>query len=407
MNRMLFTLALRNVLRQKVRTAMTLTAIAFGVAGLILSGGFIKDIFVQLGEAIIHSQTGHIQIFEKDFLDKGSRKPEKYLIADPAEVARQIATIDAVEEVSARLNFTGLLNNGRRDLAIIGEGIEAEKETRLGTYLSITEGRQLKDSDSFGLLAGQGVAHSLGLKPGDHVTLVLNTADGALNSIELEVIGIFQSFSKDFDARAIRIPLAAARELLLTEGANLLVVTLTSTEATDEAYAKIGQQIGDGPLDTRHWRQLSDFYDKTIQLYDRQFGVLEWIIMFMVLLSVVNSINMSTFERQSEFGTLRALGNRPRDVFRMLMAEGLVLGVGGASIGVLVGILIAAVVSAIGIPMPPPPNANVGYTAFIRIVPEILAKAWLIGLVATVLAAMLPARRTVKTPIVDALRQGV
>ncbi|MCP5241059.1 MAG: FtsX-like permease family protein, partial [Zoogloeaceae bacterium] len=124
-------------------------------------------------------------------------------------------------------------------------------------------------------------------------------------------------------------------------------------------------------------------------------------------LSVVNSINMSTFERQSEFGTLRALGNRPRDVFRMLMAEGLVLGVGGASIGVLVGILIAAVVSAIGIPMPPPPNANVGYTAFIRIVPEILAKAWLIGLVATVLAAMLPARRTVKTPIVDALRQGV
>lgn len=407
MNRMLFTLALRNVLRQKLRTSMTLTAIAFGVAGLILSGGFIKDIFIQLGEAIIHSQTGHIQVFKKDFLDKGSRKPEKYLIPDSAAVARRLETIDSVDSVAERLNFSGLLNNGRRDLAIIGEGIEAEKEAQLGTYLTITDGRQLTDSDRFGLLAGQGVAHALGIKPGDHVTLVLNTADGALNSIEFEVVGIFQSFSKDFDARAIRIPLAAARELLLTDGANLMVLTLHDTGATDSAYAQVMQQIANGPLDARHWRQLSDFYDKTIQLYDRQFGVLEWIIMFMVLLSVINSINMSTFERQSELGTLRALGNRPKDVFHLLMAEGLVLGITGASIGVLLGIAVALLASAIGIPMPPPPNANVGYTAFIRIVPEIVIKAWLIGLAATVLAATLPARRTVRTPIVDALRQGV
>lgn len=407
MNSMLITLAIRNVFRQRIRSLMTLAAIAFGVAGLILSGGFIQDIFVQLGEAIIHSQTGHIQIFKRDFLDKGSRKPENYLIPEPAKVAEHLGRLEHVSEVAARLNFSGLLNNGRRDLAVIGQGIEPDKEARLGSYLSITKGRQIVNSDRFGLLAGQGVAHSLGLEPGDHVTLVMNTTGGALNSLEFEVVGIFQSFSQDFDARAVRIPLSAAQELMLTDGANLLVVTLNETAATDRAYAKVLQTIDMNGLDARNWRQLSDFYDKTIQLYDRQFGVLEWIILLMVLLSVVNSVNMSCFERQGEFGTLRALGNRPRDVFKLLMTESLVLGMSGATLGVFLGVSIALVVSAVGISMPPPPNANVGYTAYVRIVPAIVGKAWLIGFLATVLAAVLPAKRMVKTPVVDALRQSV
>lgn len=80
---MLIRLAIRNLLRQKIRTAMTLAAIIFGVSGLIVSGGFVQDIFVQLGESIIHSQTGHVQVFRKDFREKGTRQPENYLIPDP------------------------------------------------------------------------------------------------------------------------------------------------------------------------------------------------------------------------------------------------------------------------------------------------------------------------------------
>ncbi|WP_454456876.1 hypothetical protein [Thauera phenylacetica] len=80
---MLHKLALRNVFRQRVRSAITLAAIVFGVTGLILSGGFVQDIFVQLGEAIIQSETGHVQVFREDFREKGNRQPDRYLIEDP------------------------------------------------------------------------------------------------------------------------------------------------------------------------------------------------------------------------------------------------------------------------------------------------------------------------------------
>lgn len=403
---MLLKLSIRNVFRQKVRTAMTLAAIMFGVSGLILAGGFVHDIFIQLGEAIIHSQTGHVQVFRKDYLERGTRQPDRFLIDSPDTLAKRISALPEVGEVAARLNFAGLLNNGRRDLAIIGEGIEPDKEARLGTYLQVTAGRHLADSDRFGMVVGQGVAHSLNLKPGDPVTLVMNTSDGALNTLDFEVVGVFQSFSKDFDARAVRIPLAAAQALMATTGSNVLVVTLHRTEDTDTGLAAIKALLDPSQTEARSWRTLSDFYDKTLQLYDRQFGVLQLIILCMVLLSVANSVNMSTFERMGEFGTLQALGNRKRYIFRLIIVENMLLGLMGATLGVVVGALLALAISAIGIPMPPPPNANLGYTAFIRIVPLTVASAFVIGFFATVLAAIIPARRVSGMPVVEALRQG-
>lgn len=385
---------------------MALAAVIFGVTGLIVSGGFVQDIFVQLGEAIIHSQTGHIQVFRRDFLEQGMRQPERFLIESPDRLGARLAAAPGVTEVAARLNFSGLLNNGRRDLAIIGEGIEASKEARLGGYLKVIAGRQLSDEDTFGMMVGQGVAAALGLSVGDLVTVIVNTSDGALNTLDLEVIGVFQSFSKDFDSRAIRIPLRSAQDLLLTEGANLMVISLKETAQTDAVQARLLPLLPID-IDARTWYQLSDFYEKAVQLYDRQFGVLQLIILFMVLLSVANTVNMGVAERLGEFGTLQALGNSRLQVFELILVENILLGAIGAAGGLVIGLLVAETISTIGIPMPAPPNSNQGYTAHIQQDLWTSLKAVAIGFSSAALASLLPARRVSRTPIVDALHHSI
>ena len=57
--------------------------------------------------------------------------------------------------------------------------------------------------------------------------------------------------------------------------------------------------------------------------------------------------------------------------------------------------------------MPPPPNANLGYTAYIRIVPLTLVTSALVGFVATVLASIVPAYKVTRMQVVDALRQNI
>lgn len=403
----MFKLALRNILRQKTHTLMTLAAVIAGVTGIILAGGWVQDIYVQLGEALIHSQSGHLQTYRQGYYEAGSRSPEKYLIDTPDTIRQQIASETGVTQVMARLNFSGLLNNGKSDLPIIGEGVEPSHEVKLGSSVQITEGRQLNDEDTFGILLGKGVAQALQLKPGDPVTLLINTLDGALNSLDFQVTGIFQSFSNDFDARAVRIPLAAAQELLGTQGVNALVISLKHTEETDHIAAQLKQSLESSGLEVKTWVELNDFYEKTVEMYKGQFGVLQIIILIMVLLSVANSVNMSIFERVGEFGTMMALGNDSHQVFRLIISENLLLGLIGGGLGVGTGILLATAISAIGIPMPPPPNADLGYIARIQIVPSVLLLALGIGFTATVLAAILPARHVSRIPVVDALRQNI
>jgi putative ABC transport system permease protein len=160
-------------------------------------------------------------------------------------------------------------------------------------------------------------------------------------------------------------------------------------------------------LEVWTWEELNDFYDKTVKLYDQQFGVLRLIVLAMVLLSVANSVNMSVFERVAEFGTMRALGNRSRTVFLLVTIETVFLGVIGASIGVIVGMVSAFAISAIGIPMPPPPHADLGYTARIQLVPGVIFGAFVVGVIATTFAGMFAALRVSRIPVVHALRQAI
>jgi putative ABC transport system permease protein len=399
-------LAVRNLLRHGLRTLLTLTAVALGVGGLILAGGFIEDIFVQLGEGTIHSQLGHLQVYRQGYYAYGAQRPLAYLIEKPQKEAQHVAAMPEVRETLFRLSFSGLLNSGRSDFAVLVEGGEPDKEARVATFHTLIDGRPLRGTDRFGIYVGEGVARTLKLKAGQVVTLLANTREGALNTVELEVVGVFRSYSKEYDARAVRIDLATATQLLDTEAVNSIVVLLKDTESTPAVAARLREQLEPRGLEVKTWIELSDFYSKTVNLFRRQFGFLELVILLMIVLSVLNSINLNMYERRGEFGTMRALGNRDRAVFALIVMESALLGLVGSLAGVVIGIAFAALVSVIGIPMPPPPNAELGYIAQIRTVPSIVVGAALIGMAASTLAALLPGIRLSRMPVAEALRQN-
>lgn len=399
-------LAWRNAVRQRLRSAVTIGAVAAGVAALILAGGFVQDIFVQLGEALIHSQSGHLQVSRAGYRDAGARQPERYVIEPIEPLRKRIAAIPGVAEVMARAQFAGLLNNGRRDLPVLAEGVEPAREARLGTFVRIVAGRALRADDAYGAAIGKGLAEALALAPGDRATLVVATAAGAANTLDVEIVGVFQTFSRDYDARAVQVTLAAAHEALTHQGANTLAVLLDRTADTAPVKAALEAQI-DAALEVHAWQALNDFYDKTVALYERQFGVLGVIVLVMVLLGVSNSVNAALLERIGEFGTLRALGDPARRIAAMAMAEALLLGIAGAVLGVAIGVGGALAISAVGIPMPPPPNADLGYVAAIRVLPGTVVQAATTGIVATLLAAVVPTVRAVRIPIAAALARNV
>jgi putative ABC transport system permease protein len=132
-----------------------------------------------------------------------------------------------------------------------------------------------------------------------------------------------------------------------------------------------------------------------------------WLVIgLLILLSISNTLTMAVMERTSEIGTMMALGLRRRKVLRLFLNEGVVLGMVGGILGVSVGWALALLISYVGIPMPPPPGMDVGFTAEIMVTRTLAFAALTMAVIATTLAAVYPAWKASRLEIVHALRHN-
>jgi putative ABC transport system permease protein len=159
-------------------------------------------------------------------------------------------------------------------------------------------------------------------------------------------------------------------------------------------------------FDVVPWYELADIYNKTARLFTRQVQGIKFIIALIIMLSIWNTMTMSVIERTSEIGTSMALGVQRSDVLRRFVYEGGVLGFFGGILGVLAGLLLAAVVTAIGIPMPPPPGVAHGYTTEIIVTKTIALESFVLAVGTTLVASLYPAWTASRKQIVDALRHS-
>ena len=108
-------------------------------------------------------------------------------------------------------------------------------ESSLGFAPRLTSGRDLdtKSSGEVEALIGAGVAKSMNVKVGDGLTLLAVTSDGALNGIDVQIVGIVNTGFKEMDDRYLRITLPSAQRLLQSDRVTNLVVGLDDTENTD------------------------------------------------------------------------------------------------------------------------------------------------------------------------------
>lgn len=402
-------LAFRNVFRNRVRSLITLGAIAFGCVSLIIAGGFIEDTFTQLRESYIRSFLGHIQIYKKGFLEKGPARPFDFMISDPAKVMDMVASSPHVKSAAPRLEFSGLLSTGDTTVSFIGQGVDPVKEAGISTFVQIDSGKNLSAGDAYSVILGKGLAEAITVKAGDPVILVSNTKGGSINALDAIVEGVFFTSSKAFDDRALRVPIATAQKLLHTDEVQTIVVLLDDTEKTGLVMDDLaGRFKKDGlDLEIKPWYEMADFYTKTVTLYRKQFFVLKLIIGIVVILSVFNTMNMSILERTGEVGTIMALGMKRKGVVFLFMIEGLILGVLGGVAGLIGGYLLASLISYIGIPMPPPPGATIYWTAQIKTVPSIFAFAFALAIATSVVSSCYPAFKASRLEVAEALRHNI
>lgn len=396
-------LAARNLRRSVRRTSLALAIVCGGVIAFLLAGGFISWILVDMRESTIHSQLGHVQVTRPGFFREGLGDPYAYLL--PESIAALGAASDPrIRTVAPRLAFSGLISKGDDTVSFVGEGIDPQAEAPITRAIVIVEGKDLTNAPEDSVLLGEGLAANLGARPGDKVVLLSTTAEGNVNAVELNVAGLFQTITKAYDDTALRAPIEVARRLMRVEGSTSWAILLDHTDSTDAAIADLRMRLPAAEFEIIPWTELADFYNKTVELFTKQVGVVRFLIAFIVVLSISNTLTMAVIERTSEIGTAMAIGVRRRGILVQFIWEGALLGVLGGVLGVVLGFILSEIISAIGIPMPPPPGMARGYIGQIAISPGLAIDAWLLAFLTTLAASIFPALKASRLNIVDALR---
>ncbi len=401
-------LALRNVFRNRARTAVALLAIAAGCAALIVNGGVIYNLFAELREDAIRGRHGHLQIYRKGYREHHLDDPGAYLI--PADVAARVGELVAsrphVRHVTRRREFSGMVAAGERYVAFVGIGVEPEHELAFSRHVTLRDGEPLDARDPYGMIAGLGLARKFAGRPGAIVTLMTNTETGALNATDARLRGIFEGGMKAFDDWTLKLPLAAVDELLLDNRTEKILLLLDSTDAVSAVRQDLERLFAAESLELelRTWRDLALFHNQTVNLFNRELDVIKLIVATIVILGIANTIGMSILERRVELATLQALGLKRRSIAALLVVEALLTGLLGGVIGMGLGALLAWAVSAIGIPFPSPPGSTRPFLGGVDFVPGIAAFAFLLSVLSSLAAALLPVWRATRRPIAETLR---
>lgn len=401
-------LALRNVFRNKRRTAITLIAIAFGCIALIINGGIIYNIFWALRQDAIHGRHGHIQIYQKGYVKGHMAKPYDYVISRDAyeQLKLHLASLDHVEHYMRKVEFWGLTRISKKGIPFMGIGVEPDRDSTFSTQVTIIKGQGLSRTDPDGVLLGKGLAEKMVAKPGDSLVLLGTDRNNYLHSVDAKVRGIFEGGMKVFDDWTMKMPLQKAQELLRLDGIHCVVLLLDDDSETESLTGRLMNLFTESglPLELRTWPDLALFHNQVVDLFGRELDIIKLIISVIVILSILNTMGMTVVERTKEIGTIMAVGTKRRRVLLMFLLEALIIGFIGGLLGIMGGIILAKIISAFGITFPSPPGATRPYIGKVDIVFSVLILSFAISVGSTMIAALLPAYRASRLRIAEALR---
>ncbi len=397
----LFRLALRNLVRHRRRTLVTLAAVAVGITAVVGVRGVLDGLQGVLIDGVVEGGTGALQIHRAGWAESLDASPFALLIEDVDAVAAKAAAVDDVVAVAPRLVFPGLLSVGEQSLIARVTAVDPVREVKVSPQRAqqlVSGGGVAQPGD---VVIGAELASVAGASEGTVAAVLAGDVDGVLNGVDGKVSGRSAAIAQG-EKRAVILHLESARALLRTPGAaSEIAVAVRDRDDVDAVAARLRTALGPG-FEVHTWMQLVPFVSDARATQNAVLSVLTGVFLVVILLGVANTLLMSVMERVREIGTLVALGMRRRKVLALFVIEGGLLGALGAITGCAVGVVIVTLLAHKGIVLQPP---GASLPATIHPVTSLLflVRMTALGIAGAVVASFLPAWRASRMRPVEAL----
>jgi putative ABC transport system permease protein len=401
---LLLKLAIRNILRQKRRSFLTGISMALGLVMGAITLSVVEGSYGAIVEAFTEDRTGHVQIHAGDYLDRPSLYKQ---IKRVDEVVAKVEKVSGVISATPRIYAPSLGFANEKTAPAFVTGIDPVTEGQTTTILrkkregNFLTGVLSKDGYDF-VMIGRALAKSLNLSVGDELVLIGQGVDGSIAN-DIYLIGAIIGSKEGAERQNVYMSLDAARRYLtMGPSAHEIALITDSPDRAEKMALAVTEALDDEDLSVDPWQVVEAMFYNAMKADQDSNRVTSAIIMAMVAIGVLNAVLMSVLERTREYGLLRAIGTRPRQVFAMIVVETMMLGILASIVGVLLSFPILDFLKDPGIPLPNP--IDMGGMSFDAIVARVsfYTIAFPVGLVLTTafLVSLWPAVRSARiTPI--------
>jgi ABC-type antimicrobial peptide transport system permease subunit len=361
-------MVVRNLMRRRTRSLLTMVGIGFAIAAIVALGGLAEG----LGDQI----TGMIGGGQVDLMAVEANISDMQYSSIDQRIEKQIAAMPEVESVSGFL--FGITTTEEMPMLIIyGHNPYGYA---IGRF-RIVEGEGLSANRQ--AIVGRLVADTLNKKVGDSVNL---------GGSRYRIVGIYET-GVPFEDTAVVISLREAQALLgRPRQVAFLGITLEDPRQADSVLSEMEERFPEISIS-----KTAEFTESVpdLRTTDAMIGAISFLAVLGGGIGMMNTVFMSVFERTREIGVLRALGWRRVRVLGMVVREAILLGGLGGVAGILMGVGLGKLLTAIPL---------VGALLEPRYAPELMLRALVLALVLGAIASLYPAWWASRLDPLEALR---
>jgi ABC-type lipoprotein release transport system permease subunit len=398
----LFKLALLNLGRNRRRSALSALALAVALTLLLFMAAFFKGEMRSAMEDTLRLGSGHLRVSAANYEPEKLSVAWEYLIENPAQLAAQIESIEAVDFATPRLMASGIVTIGNESTGVQIMGIDPASAAN-DPYRNLVAGEFIVADDRSGILIGYPLAESFGLQVGSQINLLVNTAEGNVDEQPFTVRGIFTTGSSTYDKGIVLLPLDKVQAFSgATNRASFIFIMLHDREQAPAVAAA----ITGAAYKVETWTEMNELLVLVNDFANAYIMFLNLLILGVTVTVIVNTMLMAVFERTREIGILSALGMKGRQIIILFLAEASLLALGGVVVGLLAGSALSLYFGQVGIYF-----GDIGVSGMIMgdriytyLTLEDTVNLTITAFVVTLLASYYPARIASRMEPVEALR---
>lgn len=393
-------LAWRNIWRHKRRTIILIVSVTLSLSMMMFYDGFVEGFQNAVYANAIKVLGGNVQVFGPGHNQELGSNPLIALENDAA-VVDAARTLPQVAAAGRRIVTGGMAANREGAFSVSIVGIEPEAEAPISLMAeNITAGSYLKSDDRDVVFIGKGLADAMELNVGDEFTLTGEALHSQMRQRTMSVGGIFDLGMADIEKRTIYISLAEAQDLYgLTGVSTEVVIFLHNLGDEPMVTAALNPVIGSNEMET--WQTSIPELETALSRKNGVMGIFAFVILGIAGIGILNLLLMAIYERTREIGVMAALGMKPGQITWLFLLEGAMLGMVGAVVGVIFGIIALAMMQKVGFDYSSFSSLT-SYTALItgRVYPTLgltnLIQHVISVLVISLLASFYPAREAAR-----------